>query len=97
MDSVQQAFNNAELDEAADINIIEHWEALVHMQLKPLFDRPTGTESREQPAEMEIGKSWTVDEYIICALVLHTSSIQNEIIDLRSRGINVAEEEEIKH
>lgn len=97
MNSVYQPLDHPELDEAPDIDVVEDREALIHMHLKPFLDGAASAEGGEETAEVEIGKAGPVDVHVIGALILQAIFIGDEIVDFRSRGVDVAEEEEIEH
>jgi len=94
---VDEAFDDPKLNESSNINIIQDWKSLVKMHLQPFLDSTRSTERGKKSTEIEFWKSRTIDVDVVWAFVLHTIFVDNKVVYLGGRSVNIAKEEKIKH
>ncbi len=96
--SIDEFLLKAELDKAPHVDVIQHREVVVEMQLQPFLQGSPRTERGVEPTQPEfsIDQLRTVDENEIRAHLLQLVGF-DEFIQAGLRSIDVAHEEHVVH
>ncbi|CAH0029660.1 unnamed protein product [Clonostachys rhizophaga] len=96
MHPVEQALDQAKLDEAADINVAQHLEPGFLVGPKPFDDGAPRDERGHEPDEVEIAKAAPTVRDVLGAFVDHTVDVLHEIMDTGPGRIAGSEEEHVE-